>query len=40
MIEVAKRRTNFRNHDRINIVIRNPVLDYPISTGHQRGNST
>lgn len=40
MIEVAKRRTNFRNHDRINIVIRNPVLHYPVSTGCQRGNST
>ena len=40
MIEVAKRRTNFRIQDRINIVIRNPVLHYPISTGYQRGNST
>lgn len=40
MIEVAKRCTNFRNHDRINIVIRNPILHYPVSTGYQRGNST
>ncbi len=40
MIEVAKRHTNFRIHDRINIVIRNPVLHYPISTGYQKGNST
>ncbi len=31
IIEVAKRRTNFRIHDIINIVIRNPVLHYSIN---------
>ena len=40
MIEVAKRSTNFRIQDRINIVVRNSVLHYPISTGYQGGNST
>ncbi|CAH0391289.1 unnamed protein product [Bemisia tabaci] len=40
MIEMAKKRTNFRTGDRINIVIMNDELRMPISTGFQRGNVT
>lgn len=40
MIEVVKERTNFRTGDKINIVVKNHSLHYPISTEYESGQST
>ena len=39
MVKYAKHRSNFKENDRINIVVKNPKFFYTISSGYEKADA-